>query len=238
MPHESCIILAGGLGTRLRTAVPSLPKCLAPIAGQPFLRWQLESLAQRGVEHFVLSLGSGYSQVLEAIQDSWAKELKIECVIEDKALGTGGATRFAMVQSNLNEALIVNGDTFLGGSLDEMFAPLDIENGELMRLAVVHVQDRSRFGGIEISQENYVINFLEKGQAGPGQINAGLYRIDIKAFADQLSSAFSLETVVMPRLVANRSLQARELAGPFIDIGVPDDYYLFKNFYQSYIDRK
>ena len=238
MPYKSCIVLAGGLGTRLRNAVPSVPKCLAPIAGQPFLRWQLESLAQRGVEHFVLSLGNGSGQVLEVLQDPWAKELKIECVIEDEALGTGGATYFAMIKSNLNEALIVNGDTFLGGSLDGMFLPLDLENGELMRIGTVNVQDRSRFGGIEVDQENHVINFLEKGQTGPGQINAGLYRIGIKAFADQSNSVFSLETVVMPRLVVGRSLQARELAGPFIDIGVPDDYYLFSNLYQRYIDCK
>ena len=238
MPYKSCIVLAGGLGTRLRDAVPSVPKCLAPIAGQPFLRWQLESLAQRGVEHFVLSLGNGSGQVLEAIQDSWAKEFKIECVIEDEALGTGGATHFAMMKSNLDEALIVNGDTFLGGRLDGMYEQLDLENGELMRIATVNVEDRSRFGGVEVDQENHVINFLEKGQAGPGQINAGLYRISIKAFADQSHGVFSLETVVMPRLVVGRSLQARELAGPFIDIGVPDDYYLFSNLYQSYIDCK
>jgi D-glycero-alpha-D-manno-heptose 1-phosphate guanylyltransferase len=211
---------------------------LAPIAGQPFLRWQLESLAQRGVEHFVLSLGNGSDQVLEAIQDSWAKDLKIECVIEDEALGTGGATHFAMMKSNLNEALIVNGDTFLGGCLDDMYSPLDFENGELMRIATVNVQDRSRFGGVEVDQEDHVVNFLEKGQTGPGQINAGLYRIGIESFADQYDSVFSLETIIMPRLMVGRSLQARELAGPFIDIGVPDDYYLFSNLYQSYIDCK
>ena len=186
----------------------------------------------------MLSLGNGADQILEAILDSWAMKLKIDCVIEDEALGTGGATYFAMKKSNLDEALIVNGDTFLGGCIDGMFAPLDFKNGELMRIATVNVQDRIRFGGIEVDQENHVINFLEKGQSGSGQINAGLYRIGIKAFADQLTSIFSLEKVIMPRLVADRSLQAHELAGPFIDIGVPDDYYLFSNTYQSYIDCK
>jgi D-glycero-alpha-D-manno-heptose 1-phosphate guanylyltransferase len=238
MSHKSCIVLAGGFGTRLRSAVPSLPKCLAPIAGQPFLRLQIESLAQRGVENFVLSLGVGFKQVLEAIQESWAKEFNIQYVIEDEALGTGGATRFSMIKSNLNEALVVNGDTFLGGSLDAMFVPLDLEGGELMRIAAVSVQDRGRFGGIEIDEDSHVVNFLEKGQASSGQINAGLYRIGIEAFANLSSSVFSLETEVMPRLVVRRNLQARELAGPFIDIGVPDDYYLFSGLHQSYVDCK
>ena len=52
-----CIVLAGGLGTRLRSAVPDVPKCLAPIAGRPFLEWQLRSLAKRGIDRFILALG-------------------------------------------------------------------------------------------------------------------------------------------------------------------------------------
>lgn len=236
MFHKSCIVLAGGLGTRLRNTVPLVPKCLAPIAGQPFLRWQLESLAQRGVEHFVLSLGDSSDQVLEAIEKPWGKRLKIEYVIEDKALGTGGATRYAMIKSNLNEVLVINGDTFLGGSLDKMFATLDLQDGELMRIATVNVQDRSRFGGVNVDQENRVINFLEKGQVGAGQINAGLYRISIQAFHNQPNDSFALETIVMPKLVFGRYLRAVEIAGPFIDIGVPEDYYLFNRLYQSYVD--
>lgn len=238
MQNRSCIVLAGGLGTRLRNTVPSVPKCLAPIADRPFLRWQLESLAQRGVDHFVLSLGDGANQVLGAINEPWGKKLNIEYVVEDELLGTGGAALFTMIKSNLNEVLVVNGDTFLGGSLDAMFATLDIEGGELMRIAAVKVQERSRFGGIEVDEGNHVVNFLEKGQAGPGKINAGLYRIGIKAFADESSSIFSLETEVMPRLVVGRNLQARVLAGPFIDIGIPDDYYLFNKIHQNYIDCK
>lgn len=238
MLHKSCIVLAGGFGTRLRSAVPLVPKCLAPIAGQPFLRWQLESLVQRGVEDFVLSLGDGFKQVLDAIQEPWAKRLNIKYVVEDEALGTGGATRFSMMKTNLSEVLVVNGDTFLGGSLEGMLTRLDLEHGELMRIATVNVHDRSRFGGIGVDQENYVINFLEKGRADAGEINAGLYRISIQAFSDQLYSPFSLETEVMPRLVSVRSLQAREIAGPFIDIGVPEDYHLFNNHYHSYIDCK
>ncbi|QWD87333.1 NTP transferase domain-containing protein [Polynucleobacter paludilacus] len=236
MLSKTCIVLAGGLGTRLRSAVPSVPKCLAPIAGKPFMRWQLESLAQRGIENFILSLGYGSEQILDAIRSSWAKKLNIEYVVENQSLGTGGATQFVMLEAGLSEALVANGDTFLGGPLDSMFVPLDLRGGELMRIASVLVQNRNRFGGIELDQENHVVNFLDRGQTGPGQINAGLYRISNQAFADQPSDVFSLETAVMSRLVLTCNLQARQLAGPFIDIGVPDDYYLFKNLYQNYIN--
>lgn len=222
-----CIVLAGGLGTRLRSAVPDLPKCLAPISGRPFLEWQLRSLAERGVQRFVLALGHGSVDVLESLRQPWVRGLSIDTVIERELLGTGGAARFAMDETGLDDALIANGDTFLGGSLKTMLASLDLDGGELMRIATVQVSDRTRFGGVAVDAEQRVTAFLEKGQIGAGQINAGLYRMHRRAFDYEDQGAFSMETQVMPRLVAKCALQARELAGPFIDIGVPTDYRLF-----------
>jgi D-glycero-alpha-D-manno-heptose 1-phosphate guanylyltransferase len=230
-----CIVLAGGLGTRLRSAIPDLPKALAPIAGRPFLEWQLRSLAERGVSRFVLALGHGADHVRESLSGSWSQGLAIDYVIEEEALGTGGAAGFAMKKCGLEEALIVNGDTFLGGSLDAMLAPLDTASDELMRIATVHVPDRARFGGVAVDAAARVTAFLEKGQTGPGPINAGLYRIHVRAFDHEPQAAFSMETRVMPRLASRGALQARELAGPFIDIGVPDDYRLFDAQVHEYV---
>jgi D-glycero-alpha-D-manno-heptose 1-phosphate guanylyltransferase len=230
----SCIILAGGLGTRLRSAVPDLPKCLAPISGRPFLELQLRSLAQRGVTHFVLALGHGAEQVREALRQPWAQQLAIDYVIEREALGTGGAALYAMNEAGLDEALVANGDTFLGGSLAEMVSSLDLDGGELMRIATVAVPDRTRFGGVAVDGARHVTAFLEKGQADSGPINAGLYRINRRAFGGAEGS-FSMETLVMPQLVAQRALGAREVSGPFIDIGIPEDYRYFNEHYRDYI---
>lgn len=230
-----CIVLAGGLGTRLRSAVPDLPKCLAPIAGRPFLEWQLRSLAERGIDSFVLALGHGAESVLDALKQPWASALSIDAVIERELLGTGGAARFAMEETGLDEALIANGDTFLGGAMQAMLTPLDLTDGERMRIATVQVPDRARFGGVALDAEQRVTAFLEKGRTGAGPINAGLYRIHRSAFDGEGPGAFSMETLVMPRLVAASSLQARELAGPFIDIGVPEDYRLFDSRVRDYV---
>jgi D-glycero-alpha-D-manno-heptose 1-phosphate guanylyltransferase len=231
----SCIVLAGGLGTRLRSVVPNLPKCLAPIAGRPFLEWQLLSLAERGVEHFVLSLGHGSDHVLEYLEQPWARGLSIETATERELLGTGGAARFAMYATGLIEALIVNGDTFLGGSLHTMLEPLDLKGGELMRIATVHVPDRRRFGGVAVNVDQRVTAFLEKGNTDAGQINAGLYRIHRNALDHEKQGAFSMETEVMPQLIVHNALLARELAGPFIDIGVPADYHLLDSSIHDYV---
>lgn len=231
----NCVVLAGGLGTRLRSAVPNLPKCLAPIAGRPFLQWQLLSLADRGVNHFVLSLGHGAEFVLDSINEPWANGLSISTVVEQDLLGTGGAASFAMNMAGLDEALIVNGDTFLGGSLQGLISPLNINDGELMRIATVQVTDRLRFGGVALGDKKRVISFLEKGHNGAGLINAGLYRVHRDAFNVETRDVFSMEMDIMPRLIAAGALSACELAGPFIDIGIPEDYRLFDTHISDYV---
>ena len=219
-----CIVLAGGLGTRLRSVVADLPKCLAPVEGQPFLRRQLESLSARGVERFVLSLGYGSEQVQEALAD-WPLKNRISCVVETEPLGTGGAMAFALRESGLSEALVANGDTFLGGDLQALLTPLRAD--EAVRMSVVTVPDRARFGGVAIDAEGRVERFIEKGAQGPGPINAGLYRVGTAAFEDAPKGAFSFETETMPRLVAEARLRAALIHGDFIDIGVPEDYHRY-----------
>ncbi|MEO8403641.1 MAG: NTP transferase domain-containing protein, partial [Chitinophagaceae bacterium] len=75
------IILAGGLGTRLRSAVPDLPKCMAPVAGRPFLFHVINSLRLQGVEHFIFSLGYKHEIIEEYLADQFSR-LSYECVIE------------------------------------------------------------------------------------------------------------------------------------------------------------
>lgn len=224
---STCIVLAGGLGTRLRSVLQDVPKGLAPVRGRPFLAWQLASLAERGVERFVFALGHG-SQQIEAALQTWPQAPDITCVVEPVALGTGGAIAHAMDEVGLNEALVANGDTFVGGTLAAMLAPLRLESGELLRIAAVDVPDRTRFGGLATDEQGRVTHFLEKGERGAGPINAGIYRLHRDALpAAGQPATYSLETDVMPGLVARGAISTAKLAGPFIDIGVPEDYRRF-----------
>jgi D-glycero-alpha-D-manno-heptose 1-phosphate guanylyltransferase len=221
----TCIVLAGGLGTRLRGTVGDVPKCLAPVGVQTFLDIQLRTLFAAGVAEVVLSLGHLSEQVIAAVQRSHPGA-PVRWVVEPAPLGTGGAVAHVLDTLGLSEVLVANGDTYLDGDLSPMFVPLRVAAGELFRMALVNVPDRTRFGGVQAAGGR-VQRFLEKGQQGPGAINAGLYRLARAALPASPSGPFSLEVDVLPALVSAGSVSAVELGGSFTDIGVPDDYRRF-----------
>lgn len=106
-----CIILAGGLGTRLQSIVSDLPKCMASVAGKPFLHYLLTSLEQKGFNHVILSLGYKHEMVIEWLK-TFNTKLKVSWVVEQEPLGTGGALRFASQAMLTDKAFIINGDTY------------------------------------------------------------------------------------------------------------------------------
>src|ERR1700730_9152288 len=110
MEESECIILAGGLGTRLRSAVPDLPKCMAPVAGKPFLSYVIDHLKQQGFEKFIFALG--YKS--EAFENFLAPKLStLDCQLstEPLPLGTGGAIKKACSLVRSKTVVVVNGDT-------------------------------------------------------------------------------------------------------------------------------
>jgi D-glycero-alpha-D-manno-heptose 1-phosphate guanylyltransferase len=223
---SSCVVLAGGLGTRLREAVADVPKCLAPVGRSTFLELQLAQLHRQGVQHFVLSLGHRSQQVVDAVAASPLRP-SIDTVVEAQPLGTGGGVWLAMRTMGLDECLVANGDTWLDGDLSALHLPLDLAAGEWARLGAVQVPDRRRYGGLALAQER-VLHFLDAGAADGGWINAGIYRLHRRVFEGRVPGAsFSLEREVLPALLADGHLCAARLGGRFIDIGVPDDYRRF-----------
>ena len=87
---KEAIILAGGLGTRLRSAVPDLPKCMAPVNGKPFIGYVIDNLQKQGVNKFILSLGYMSDAIISYINTDYPS-LNVQFAIEKEPLGTGGA---------------------------------------------------------------------------------------------------------------------------------------------------
>jgi len=216
------IILAGGLGTRLRGAIGDLPKPLAPIAGEPFLVWLMRALRRRGVERFVLSTGYGAERIEEVVGPAF-EGAEVAYAREQEPLGTGGAARLAMTRAKSDLVWLLNGDTYC--EVDMRGAEKRHRDaGASLTMSVRHVEDTSRFGRVEI-ENDHAIRFDEKGQAGPGWINAGSYLLDRNVVDDfPPAPAFSLEQDwLMPRCEAVAPLVV-PAEGYFIDIGVPESY--------------
>ena len=224
------------LGSRLKTAVPELPKCLAPIAGKSFLEWQINFILAQGVTEIILSLGHLAERVIEELDKNWSSGLPIRYAIERDLLGTGGAIRNCMELFDLEHSLVTNGDTLVGGNILGLAKPLDLGNGELLRMGTVAVDDSGRFGRVNIDTHGRVVSFLEKTQIGPGRINAGFYHLHQSCFASIHSRSFSLEQDVFPNLTSRGAVYSYDLDGPFIDIGIPDDYHFLANNFSNFFN--
>jgi D-glycero-alpha-D-manno-heptose 1-phosphate guanylyltransferase len=229
MISSPCVILAGGLGSRLRSVVADRPKCLARVGNTTVLALHVESLIRQGFERFILSLCYLSEQFEPEIARLRAKHPKCQfgTVVEPKPLGTGGAILYTLEQSQLDEAIVTNGDTISAANLSAFHPPLLQTQGEMLRMGIVQVQDRSRYGGVVLN-DHRVTAFIEKGVNGKGLINAGIYRIHRSAFTElQAGEEFSLEKAILPNLAQAGHVLAATLNLPIVDIGLPSDYLEF-----------
>ena len=222
MPADEAIVLAGGLGTRLRIVVSDLPKPLAPVAGRPFLAWVLDHLAQRGIGRVVLAVGYMAESIREVVGTQW-DGMAIDYSIEVRPLGTGGAVRQACAMLHGSQVHVLNGDTFLRyqpGALERSVKAV----GASLGIALANVPDVSRFGAVECV-DTRVTGFREKGSAGPGYINAGCYFLTEAAIAAlPPEECYSFETAVLAPMTAAGLVCGYTKTSGFIDVGVPEDF--------------
>jgi D-glycero-alpha-D-manno-heptose 1-phosphate guanylyltransferase len=216
------VVLAGGLGTRLRGVIGGLPKALAPVCGRPFLEYLLARIAQGGVARAVIATGYGAELIEQAIGARFAGMI-IDYSREVEPLGTGGALKLAAGQVRGDDFLALNGDTFVEVDLRGMLAA-HLREGRALTVATVEVPDASRYGTLDVRHET-LVGFREKGNTGGGVINAGVYAVKRELLTQpRLPLKFSLESDLLQREVEALRPLAFPASGRFIDIGVPQDY--------------
>jgi D-glycero-alpha-D-manno-heptose 1-phosphate guanylyltransferase len=222
------IILAGGLGTRLKDAIPDLPKAMAPIQGKPFLAYLLENLSKKGFKRAILSLGYMPERIIDYFEASF-KGIDIIYSVENEPLGTGGATKLALEKSTQDHVYLINGDTYLdfdAQAVEDLWL-----NNKCPIIIGVEVEDTSRYGRL-IFMNNKVQGLLEKGLTGPGIINAGCYVLNRNQLDEfEVGKPFSLETDYLSGAVKRQDFLLFATKGKFIDIGIPEDYRLAQAFF-------
>lgn len=231
MTDLPALILAGGLGTRLRGVLADRPKVLAPVAGRPFLSYLLDQLQAAGVRQVILCSGYGADQ-LEATLGTRHGSLALAYSREPEPLGTGGAIRLALPHVAAEAMLVLNGDSYVDCSLSDFMA-WHWGRAFAGSLLLTRVPDAARFGTVEVDGQGAIRSFREKrGMAEPGWINAGIYLLS-RRLVEKLPQgrAVSLEREAFP-LWLTEGLGGYQRQAAFLDIGTPESLAQADAFFQ------
>lgn len=220
------VILAGGLGTRLRSVLgDEIPKCMAPIAGRPFLWYLLKYLTRYNVSHVVLSVGHLRHTIIDWVDKHGAEfPFVFDYSVEKTPLGTGGGIKLALSKTSGNDVLVLNGDTYFDVDLNSFYEQ-HCKCLSSVSLALKPMEKFDRYGAVEVDQRHIIEVFREKQYCKVGLINGGVYLIN-KQNTDYktLPTKFSFEKEVLEPGVQNHNIYGFDFEGYFIDIGIPEDY--------------
>jgi D-glycero-alpha-D-manno-heptose 1-phosphate guanylyltransferase len=232
---SEAIILAGGLGTRLKSRVAKLPKSMAPINGIPFLKYQLNYLAQFEIKTVYLAVGYLSEVITDYFGDSFL-DMDINYSIEIEPLGTGGAILQALNETTTEEILILNGDTLFQIELNEYYQSHKASKADFS-MALKPLNDFERYGVVKLNDDNTVIGFEEKQFQKQGTINGGVYILNKSALASySFPLKFSFEREFLESKFTELHFNGYSSNGYFLDIGIPSDYDQAQEDFKNYDD--
>ena len=224
------IVLAGGLGTRLREVVKDIPKPMAPVNNKPFLEYILKYLKEQGIKKVVLAVGYKW----EVIRDYFGTEYEgvaLEYSVEKEQLGTGGAIKQALEKCTVDNVFIINGDTYFNVDLRSMLQHHQQVKANLT-IATKKMYEFDRYGKVEC-KKGRIIEFEEKKFNIEGNINGGIYICDRTLLNLAHEFKFSFEKDIMEKFVEEYYFSAFESEAYFMDIGIPEDYRQFQLDFQN-----
>lgn len=220
---KEAIILAGGLGTRLRPVVSDVPKCMAPVAGRPFISFLIDYLVKHGINRFIYAIGYKGEMIQEYISKHHP-DLYNSFSFEEEPLGTGGAIKLACTLCTDENVIVLNGDTMFKIDVEEL-AAFHNSKGSQCTLSLKPMQHFNRYGVVELNSNHSIRNFKEKKAYETGLINGGVYVLNTKQFLEEaLPEKFSFETDYLQTFYQKVKMFALIQDKYFIDIGIPEDF--------------
>lgn len=227
------LILAGGFGTRLKEVISDRPKVMAPVNGKPFLEYIIQLLRRNGFKEIVISVGYLGDYIKTYFGDGTNFGVKVEYVVEDFPLGTGGALKKA--ESYFEEPfLVVNGDTYLETDFSRL---ISFHSGKksLATIALAVINNVGESGLVSLQKSGKIKSFKEKPKTSKkGLVNAGYYFFTPKIFKHIPSGKrLSLEKIVFPKLVKAGLIYGYAMNANFLDIGKPESYEIAKTYFKK-----
>ena len=215
------IILAGGLGTRLQSVVHNVPKPMADINGTPFLELLMTNMLHYGATEFILCVSYMSEKIIDHFGDDF-RGVTVKYSIEEEPLGTGGAVKQAFDLYNLEDAVVINGDSFIKMNYAQFY---EQSKGQILSIALKFMADASRYGLVETSQ-HVITKFNEKSsEMKSGLINAGIYFINKCLWQHApMKKKFSFEKDILEKHIQELNTAYFKTEDYFIDIGVPESY--------------
>lgn len=230
------VILAAGLGTRLKPITDTNNKVMVPInnQGKPFLEFLIQKISEQGIKDFIIATSYLHEQIENYFGTGKKYHVNIKYSYHQNILGTGGAIKNA--EPFLEETFFVfNGDSY--SKLDyTKFYQFHQQNNFIASIALVKKEDASRYGIVE-TKENRIINFVEKSkETNSGLINAGVYLFNKKVLnLFENNKIISLEQDIFPKIILSQNLGGYIFDDYFIDMGTMADYQKIKIDWQKNI---
>src|SRR5882757_9860561 len=217
------IMLAGGLGTRLRSEVADLPKCMAPVAGKPFLHYIIAYCQQRGITKFIFALGYMHEVIKKYLGENYPS-LDYQISIEEEPLGTGGGIQLACAKATEKNVAILNGDTLFEADINALLNLHFVKDADCT-LSLKPMHDFERYGVVELNEDATISSFKEKQFYKSGLINGGVYALNVERFlSKKLPKKNSFEKNYLEEFYKDGNMFGLVQDGYFIDIGIPEDY--------------
>ena len=216
------IILAGGLGTRLKGISGDVPKPMIEINQKPFLQRLLDSISKYNISRVVISIHYNADYFIKHL-DCEAYPFEIKFVVDDKLYGTGGAIKKSLTHCVTRDAVVLNGDTFTNLNLEDFYA-FHLMKNCVVTMSALKMSNFSRYGSLKVDSDSRVTSFEEKKFVEKGFINAGCYVVNRNFILEVGKDIFSFEEDILQSPISV-GVCAFKYDGYFIDIGIPDDYY-------------
>ncbi|HSG80184.1 MAG TPA: NDP-sugar synthase [Acidimicrobiia bacterium] len=223
MQVRQAVLLMGGRGTRMFPLTATTPKGLLPVAGLPFVDYQIRLLASVGVEEVFLAIGTHLLVAWERYAEG-RDDPVVRVAVEEAPLDTAGCV--VEILDRLDDRfLVLNGDVVLEADLAGFLA--GAPDAAAATLALVPVADPSAYGVVVTGPDGYVDQFVEKPPPGTeptNTVSAGIYVLQRSALEPYERGRLSFERVVWPALAERRRLAAVTIDGHWLDIGIPEMY--------------
>ncbi len=218
---KRAVILAGGMGTRLKPYTVVLPKPLMPIGEYPILEVIVRQLVNAGFDHITMAVNHQAEIIKAFFRDGESWGTRIDYSLENEPLGTMGPLN--LIEDLPDNFLVMNGDVLtnldFGGFYDE-----HVSSGRLFTISSKSREHRIDYGVLDVNDSGCLAGFREKPQVSY-EVSMGIYMLS-KYTLDLIppSGAYGFDLLMLEMLRQEKNVGVKSFSGYWLDIGRPDDY--------------